>query len=405
MNQSMNPRSNRRAMRLALTLFFCSGLVRAQNPVIVAPPDEADSSAVARRQRAPGDGLTAAEWNRVDAAVDRALAFLAAQQQEDGSFPSTAHGQPAVTSLCLLAFLAHGRHPDEGEYGPALARAANFILTCQKPSGLIAKQGPDGVQIEREVNHLVGKTAAYNHAISSLTLSELYGMSQSAETSKFQRAIDKSLAASLQMQRWPKDFAHDRGGWRYVDDWNDVDSDLSLTGWQLMFLRSARNAGFNVPKQAIDDAVSYVRGTFDRNFGTFNYVINRGPCPSRGMAGAGILALGHAGFHESFEAQHTGRWLMQFSFDVYNDGAPFNDRDRYHYSLFNCCQGMYQLGSPYWEEFFPRTARAVLAHQQSDGSWEAEQFQEDRSYGNSYSTALVVLSLGAPNQLLPIFQR
>jgi hypothetical protein len=66
---------------------------------------------------------------------------------------------------------------------------------------------------------------------------------------------------------------------------------------------------------------------------------------------------------------------------------------------------MYQLGGVYWREFFPRTAKAVLANQRPDGSWDAERFPRDRPFGNAYSTALVVLSLGAPNQLLPIFQR
>ena len=37
-------------------------------------------------------------------------------------------------------------------------------------------------------------------------------------------------------------------------------------------------------------------------YGTFNYTINRGDVRSRGMTGAGILALGHAGFHNSMEA-------------------------------------------------------------------------------------------------------
>jgi hypothetical protein len=49
--------------------------------------------------------------------------------------------------------------------------------------------------------------------------------------------------------------------------------------------------------------------------------------------------------------------------------------------------------------------RAVLAHQQPDGSWDTESWKLDRRYGNSYTTALVILALGAPNQLLPIFQR
>jgi hypothetical protein len=216
--------------------------------------------------------------------------------------------------------------------------------------------------------------------------------------------INKSIVAALEMQQWPKDSPVDRGGWRYVNDFDQSDSDLSVTGWYLMFLRSARNAGFNVPKNSIDDAVGYVRRSFDRDFGSFGYTINRGDTRSRGVAGAGILALGHAGFHNSFEAQRTGQWLMQYSFELYNgnDGLA---RDRYHYSLFNCCQGMYQLGSPFWERFFPRTVHVLLANQMADGSWDAESFHRDRPFGNAYTTSLVILALGAPNQLLPVFQR
>jgi hypothetical protein len=213
------------------------------------------------------------------------------------------------------------------------------------------------------------------------------------------------MVATLEMQRWPKERTADRGGWRYVVYNPESESDLSLTGWQLMFLRSARNAGFEVPKEAIDDAVAYVRRTFDKEYGSFRYVIGNTEHGSRGMAGAGILALAHAGFHNSFEAQQTGKWLLQHSFDGYNVTKPAERHDRYHYSLFNCCQGMYQLGSPYWKVFFPPTVRVVLEHQNPDGSWDAESYQRDRQFGNAYTTALVVLALGAPNQFLPIFQR
>jgi hypothetical protein len=264
--------------------------------------------------------------------------------------------------------------------------------------------GPDGPRITRDVDHEIGSAAAYNHAIAGLTLSEMYGMGKARRAAEMQRVIDKALVAALEMQRWRKDSPADRGGWRYLDDFDQSDSDLSVTGWYLMFLRSARNAGFNVPKQAIDDAVGFVRRSFLKQQGAFGYTINRGRNASRGTAGAGILALGHAGFHNSFEAQRTGQWLMQYSFDIYNDTLGM-DRERYHYSLFNCCQGMYQLGSPYWEQFFPRTVSVVLDHQQPDGSWDAESYHRDRAYGNSYTTALVLLAIAAPNQLLPIFQR
>jgi hypothetical protein len=277
-------------------------------------------------------------------------------------------------------------------------------MSCQKQNGLLTLHGPEGPRITRNIGHEIGYPAAYNHGIASLTLAEIYGMGHLRQREQVQKVINKSLLATLEMQRWPKDLAADYGGWRYIDDYDHNDSDLSVTGWYLMFLRSARNAGFNVPKQSIDDAVGYIRRTFNKNYGSFGYTVDRGEGASRGMAGAGILALGHAGFHNSPEAQQAGRWLLQYSFEVYNQSYHL-PRDRYHYSLFNCSQGMYQLGSPFWEQFFPRTVSAILRNQQANGSWDAESTSGDRPFGNSYSTALVVLSLGAPNQLLPIFQR
>jgi hypothetical protein len=392
-------------LALFLAACFAPAELGAQDSQLSELRSTAGASPAPRRaDETPSNVLSAAEWQRVDAAVDRALVFLSAQQQPDGSFPTMPHAQPGVSSLCVLGFMAHGHNPGEGEYGPRLDKTIDFIMSCQKPNGLLTLYGPEGPRITRDLNHEIGVACAYNHAIASLALCEMYGMGHAKRTAQMKQVINKSIAAALEMQRWPKDAAYDQGGWRYVDDFDGNDSDLSVTGWYIMFLRSARNAGFIVPKKAIDDAVGYVRRSFAKDYGAFSYTVGTGRSPSRGTAGAGILALGHAGFHNSFEAQRTGQWLMQYSFEVYNDNLGL-DRDRYHYSLFNCCQGMYQLGSPYWEQFFPRTVRTVLDHQQPDGSWDAESYDRDRPFGNSYTTALVLLSIGAPNQLLPVFQR
>ena len=123
------------------------------------------------------------------------------------------------------------------------------------------------------------------------------------------------------------------------------------------------------------------------------------------MAGAGILALAHAGLHHTQEAQRAGDWLLAHPFDQYNATIPGQASDRYHYGLFTCCQAMYQLGGKYWEQFYPPAVEAVLANQQPDGSWPVDSQYHDAPYGNAYSTALVVIMLGAPNQLLPIYQR
>jgi hypothetical protein len=126
------------------------------------------------------------------------------------------------------------------------------------------------------------------------------------------------------------------------------------------------------------------------------------------MAGAGILALAHAGYHNAPEATRSGDWILQHNFLDYNQIEPFLQdwkNDRYHYGLFNCCQAMYQLGGQYWQQFYPDTVKTLLANQGPDGSWPTENHHHDARFGNAYTTALVLLTLGAPNQLLPIYQR
>lgn len=397
---------------LALLMWFA-----AWNPAIAQPGDAGpatkagDTSQSGSKQKGDADEarkvLTPAEWQRVDTAVEQALTWLAAQQKNDGSFPTLDQGQPGVTSLCVLAFMAHGHNPGNGEYGQRLDHAVRFIVSCQKENGLVTLLGPEGPRITSDVPIPIGEPAAYNHAIGSLTMAEIYGMGQTNDAKALERAITKALAATLEMQRWPKDLPADRGGWRYITDDGPHDSDLSITGWQLMFLRSARNAGFDVPKEPIDDAIQFVRRTYNKKLGRFAYTTDEDSHASRGMAGAGILAFAHAGFHDSAEAKTTARWLLKNNFVVYNrnSGERTARMDRYHYSLFNATQAMYQMGGSYWKEFYPRTVAALLDSQRLDGSWEADRFPRDRQFGNAYSTALVLLSLGAPNQLLPIFQR
>src|SRR5689334_19766195 len=79
------------------------------------------------------DALSPDQWRRVDNCVDRGLAWLASKQQQDGSFPTAASGQPAVTSLAVMAFLSRGHVPGTGPYGKQLDRAIDFVLAQQQP--------------------------------------------------------------------------------------------------------------------------------------------------------------------------------------------------------------------------------------------------------------------------------
>jgi hypothetical protein len=357
----------------------------------------------------PGDSkplssaVSLEQWQRVEQAVDRALSWLAAREAADGKFPTYPSGQPAVTSLCTMAFLSRGHQPGAGTYGQGINKAIDFVLSCQRSDGLFSFQEPSLQHVDREASH----AAVYNHAMSGLMLGEVYGQVSGARAKNVKTGIERALKFSLELQLRPKK-KRDAGGWRYLRTFPSptAQSDLSVTGWQLMFLRSAKNAEFNVPETAITAATEYVRTLWDREGGV-NYVHDdfRSDRVTRGMTGAGILCLSMAGQHDTIMARSAGTWLLEHPFKTFNDPVPNARDDRFFYSCYYCSQAMAQLGGRYWEEFFPKLVDVLLENQASDGSWPPEPHSGDAIFGNAYTTALAVLSLTPPYQLLPVYQR
>jgi hypothetical protein len=170
-----------------------------------------------------------------------------------------------------------------------------------------------------------------------------------------------------------------------------------------MFLRSARNAEFNVPKEWVDAAMGYVHRSFDVEERGFVYALS-GPdryC-SRGMVGAGVVCLSLGGEHQSETAKTAGEWILRRSFAP-RAGAS-NSNDRYFYGSFYCSQAMFQLGGEFWHGFFPKFLEALTSAQHANGAWDPE-WPDDGEYGPFYSTALALLALSTPYQLLPVYQR
>ncbi len=351
--------------------------------------------------------LNNAQIERLDASVERALQWLATQQKSDGSFKTIEIGQPGVTAFCVMAFLAQGKTPSDSEFGPAISKAIDFICAQQKRNGLVSTVAPNTVPIPRVplAQHEQNLPAVYNHAIASLALSEAYGQCEPEQAEKVAGVIERAVAATLEMQSWRKQRS-DRGGWRYLGKPYAEDSDLSITGWQLMFLRSARNAGFDVPEKNIEHAVTYIEKCFQKRSGSFSYCAQYRASVSRAMAGAGVLAMAHAGKHKTGMATRASDWILTRDFTRFNHEPACQvswQEDRYNYGVFLCTQAMYQQGGHYWQQFYPPVVDAIIGAQQADGSWPAE--PADEEYSNCYTTALCVLSLSVSDQLLPIFQR
>ena len=348
--------------------------------------------------------LSDEQWKRIDVSVDRALAWLITQQSADGSFVTKPSGQPGVTALCVMAFLSSGHSAGQGPFGRQLDRAIDSVLSCQREDGLFSLEGTElPADVWSEATH----AATYNHAIAGLMLGEVYGQTDAERAEKIRPAIERALDYTRRLQLRRKRFPADKGGWRYVKDvpvssGGGGDADLSATAWHIMFLRSAKNAQFDVPEDYVDEALAFVRNCYQPETGAFTYAMyTNGRVPTRATTGAGVLSLFLSGRYDREIETKSGQWILDHPFRPYN--GSLHVTDRYFYSAYYCSQAAFQLGGQYWEAFYPALAEVLLENQAVSGEWDREAM--DPEFGNAYSTALCILSLTPPYQLLPIYQR
>jgi hypothetical protein len=317
----------------------------------------------------------------LDKAVDQALAFLQSNQLTDGAWGAAGKGgggaNPAVTSLCVMAFLSGGHVPGEGRYGETVEKGIQWVLKQQQDNGLIASNGGQEM---------------YHHGISTLMLAEAAGMTDGKLGEEIRKKLVKAVDVILRAQR--TEDGPERGGWRYTVA-HQGGSDISVTGWQVMALRAAKNVGCDVPAVNIERAVEFIKRCQDPRSGGFCYQPNANltvPC-----TGTSILALEICGKnqHHSPEVLKAGAYLLK--------NPPRYGMNFGFYGLYYCSQATFQLGDNYWEFFRPLLHDMLYKNQKENGSWIGG--GGDGSYGPSYTTAMCVLALTVEYRYLPIYQR
>lgn len=379
---------------LALACLAISA-VRAQDTP--APPPAIATSSDLSSAFPPG------EWTRVERSVDAGLEWLASQQAADGSFPSNPVGQPAVTSLATMAFLSRGHLPGTGRYGQQLNRAVDYVLAQQSRRGYFSL-----LPVAPPTGHLKpSQTLVYNHCIAGLMLGEVYGMTSGERSRRIEEALAKALVFSRAVQTRQKQHPDEVGGWRYAyPDSPAANSDLSVTGWALMFYRSARNAEFEVPKQYFDEGLDFVERCYvvdesDRDEGVFGYrpvTVQADARPSLANTGSAILTLILGGRHDSEKVRTGIDWFLTREYPTSSKAGHF------YLATYYSSQAMAQVGGTTWNRVYPQIVERLLQEQGPNGSWPAGRGNED-SFGSTYSTSLAVLALTPPYQMLPIYQR
>jgi prenyltransferase/squalene oxidase-like repeat protein len=306
---------------------------------------------------------------RVTKATDRALEYLAAKQQPDGSW----HRNHAVNALALLAFMGRGHTPGRGPYRDVLEKGKKYLLATQRAS--------DGY---------ISFGQMYEHGLATLALVEMYGMDSDPELEeKVRKAVD--LIVRVQSNG---------GGWNYAPQKGD--GDLSVTVMQIVALRAARNAEVPVPEETIKKAIRYVHNHANPSGGGFGYTGPNAGTPQ--TSAAGTLSLQLVGEYDDPQVAKTLDSLSTLKVGWFNTGASY-----FYYFHYYAIQAFYQAGGVHWNNWHPQIRELLLEKQAADGSWDVPPGTAENAGvvgpNKVYWTAMASLVLEIYMHFLPAYQR
>jgi hypothetical protein len=343
----------------------------------------------ARAARLEAEGGT----SFTEAAVARGLHWIARHQNTDGSwslhaFNQTAgcrgkcrgvgrkHCNMAGTALALLPMLGAGQTHRSGKYKNEVDAGLYYILRNQGDDGDL-----QGASDDRN-------RSMYAHGLASIVLCEAYGMTGDETLREpAQKAINFIIYAQ-----------HKAGGWRYAP--NDP-GDLSVTGWQLMALRSAQMAYLQVPNDVFSRAADFLDSVQRRDSygGLYGYMPGAGETPS--MTAEGLLCRQYMGWPKDHPGLNEGvAYLLQ------SQHQPSVKRPNIYYWYY-ATQVLYHMGGRRWKQWNAQM-RSVLTNTQETrghqaGSW-APRGHLTSGGGRLYMTSLAICILEVYYRHMPLYR-
>jgi hypothetical protein len=328
-----------------------------------------------------------------EAAVDAALRWLAHHQEADGSWNTMKYEagfktDTACTGFALLAFLGAGHTEKVGKYKENVRKAVAWLISKQQANGLLFDPTDAG-------GH---RGIGYPNAIAGMALAEAAGMGRVPATKvAAQKAIDYSTEIHQQGD------GSEKGAWRYSA--KSQTADLSVSGWYIMQLKSARVSGLSVNQAAFDGAAKFLDRVEQKGGGDSAY----GPALAYGYTGPGsgvrtssIGLLGRQFLGDPKEKLEAGvRRFMQAG------GVPnWGQCDLYYWYYGTLC--VFQQGGDMWKEWNEAMKKALLDNQRRggpdvDGSWDPVGAYS-REWGRVGQTAIACLCLEVYYRYLPMYR-
>ncbi len=336
-------------------------------------------TAEGRRMMAAKGGATRGSEN----AVEAALIWLARHQNPDGSW-NFVHAKMAgctcqdsgsvdsplgATGFALLPFLGAGyTHMDGKKYEKTIHAGLKYLIGHMK----VTEKG----------GSLVDGGRMYGHGIASIALSEAYGMTFDSELRKPAQLALKYIC----------EVQSPTGGWGYGGPGRDT----SVSGWQVMALKSGDLAGFKIPKKATIGIDNFLESVQMESGAYYGYT---SPAKRPSTTSIGLLSRMLGGWRNDNPALFQGVKYIA-------EQGPSKSNMYYNYYA---TQVMFQYTSgegPNWKKWndemrdFLVNSQERVGHQA--GSWKVGGY--NKHGGRVYSTCMAAMVLEVYYRHMPVYK-
>ena len=156
-----------------------------------------------------------------------------------------------------------------------------------------------------------------------------------------------------------------------------------------MGLLGARNAGIEIPNEAVEKALGFFRTNTMRD-GNVSYqpASSHGNGLTRTAIGTLVYAIGKRKDTPEYKAASES---IRKRVDMSANDHPF-------YNRYYMAQALFQSDLETWKSWNERTIEMLQRMQREDGSFTS-------SHGSAYGTGMSVLALALNYRLLPVYER
>jgi len=330
--------------------------------------------------------------NKTEEAIKRALDWFTRNQKPDGHWYAPEAHYAAATGMAMLAYMGWGaKHNEPGPYQEPLKKAMQWMMKTERNGDLRGSNGHNFM---------------YDHGIAAIAMAEAYSLTKDP---KLRPVVDRVVGFTVRAQN-PK-----TGGWRYrpyeENGYRDR-GDMSVTGWQIMALKSAQFGGIDVPLESLDRALKYMDSIGGgKRKSIYGYTSKGDPKPamvSEGMFCQQLLRQ-HAIDQRSASPQDINLRLEE-SAKYLEKNLPNPRRLKYNYYYwYYACLALHQQQGSIWESWNARMRPVFLKAQVKrpgqvslDGSWDPIGEWGPKA-GRCIITGMATLSLEVYYRYLPMY--